>query len=100
MLNTLFVSKYTIQRHQKAPLLQERLKYLKWWYKNGAQRPTLIFIEYHLLIIIKYLKLGSKNIISPLSISRAAKKWAIHRYKRRNAKHKRIRIAERYFIHY
>ena len=74
MFNKIFTSKYTIQRYLDAPLLQERLKYLNYWYANGATQHTLRVIARLLLLIIDYLKIENKKLITISEIKRAAKK--------------------------
>jgi len=47
MFNKLFRRQHTIQRHQQAPLLEERMQYLNFWDKNGARVSTLRAISSH-----------------------------------------------------
>jgi site-specific recombinase XerD len=100
MFNQLLKSPYYIRRHQEAPLLQERLKYLKYWSDNGARRSTLLIIANYLIAIVKYLKLKHKNKISLSEIKKSAKKWAGRPYKRGKVKSTFSKKAEYYFIYY
>lgn len=100
MFNKLFLRKNAIRHHQEAPLLNERLCYLKYLSENGAPRNTLHKIANHLIIFTEYLNLKNKYIITPTAIIKAAKKWAHRSCKRRSLKHKFIKDEESRFIHH
>jgi len=74
MFEWLFKCKHAIQRHLKAPLLQERLMYLQYWYDNGATFNTLRRYASFLLVIVKMLKLKTSRVISIEEITKAAEK--------------------------
>lgn len=100
MFNQLLERTYYIKRHREAPLLQERLKYLKYWSDNGARRSSLSSIANYLLIIITYLKLENRKKISLSEIKSAAKKWAGRSYKRGKMKSTFSKSAESRFTYY
>lgn len=72
----LFERRKALQRHINAPMLQERLTYLQKWADDGASLHTLRFIAHYLLVIIDYLKLQKRDVITLKEIQKAAEKWA------------------------
>ena len=99
MFNQLLDRIYYVKRHQEAPFLQERLKYLKYWSDNGARRSTLLGIANYLIVIIEYLKLETKKQVSLSNIKKAAKKWAGRSQRRGKMKSQFSKSAESRFIY-
>ena len=73
MFDQIFVKKHTIQRHFNEPLLQERLKYLRYWHECGATKNSLRQIAQHLLIIVDLLRLDHKKIFTISEIKKYEK---------------------------
>lgn len=76
LLYKIFERKNALYRHLNAPLLDERIKYLQYWANNGAKNQTLRRTAQYLLLIIDYLNLANKLLITPVNIEKAAEKWA------------------------
>lgn len=74
MFEWLFKHKDSIQRQLQAPLLEERLKYLQYWYDNGATFNTLRRYANYLLVIVKALKLETHDLITFSDIAKATKR--------------------------
>ena len=55
LFNKIFERGHALRRHIKAPLLNERLKYLQYWADNGSSINNLRSIAQYLLIIMLYL---------------------------------------------
>ncbi len=81
MFLKIYERKDKIFLHSNAPLLDERIKYLRFWSKNGAVKETLQRIAQTLLIISECLNLKNKMIVTVTEIELAAKKWDLHRRK-------------------
>ena len=83
LFNKIFERRKALQRHTAAPLLEERLMYLKYWDDNGAKEGTLRRIAQYLLVIMDYLNFFKIRMISVNEIEKAAEHWAknkaIHR---------------------
>ncbi|MCL5261169.1 MAG: tyrosine-type recombinase/integrase [Gammaproteobacteria bacterium] len=77
ILYKLYSRYHFLHKHLTAPMLQERLKYLQYWKDNGAIPLTLKRISAYLLLIIDYLNLENKKIVTVAEIEKAAEKWAI-----------------------
>lgn len=76
IFNRIFERRKALQNHVNAPLLEERVRYLQKWADNGATLSTLRYIAHYLLGIIDYLKLETKEVITPKEIQEAADRWA------------------------
>ena len=100
MFNKIFQRKYTIERHFNAPLLQERLKFLNYCFDNGVAIKTLQRIAQYLLVIIDYLNLEYKEVITIAEVERGANKWSNQFYRYANAKHYKSKNANSCFIVY
>jgi integrase/recombinase XerD len=72
----LFERQHALKRHTFAPLLQERLLYLQYWYDHGAQLSTLRRIAQYLLQIMEYIQFFSLRPVTMAEIEKAAKRWA------------------------
>jgi len=74
MFEWLFKRKDSIQRQLHAPLLEERLRYLQYWYDNGATFKTLRRYSNYLIVIVKVLQLETHDLITFSDITKATKK--------------------------
>ena len=74
MFEWLFKRKDSIHRHLQSPLLEERLRYLQYWYDNGATFKTLRRYSNYLIVIVKALKLETHDLITFSDITKATKK--------------------------
>lgn len=72
----LFERQHALRRHTSAPLLEERLLYLQYWFDHGAQLSTLRRIAQYLLQIMEYLQFFSLRTVTIEEIEKAAKQWA------------------------
>jgi integrase/recombinase XerD len=75
MFHQLFTCPRTIARHQAAPFLEQRCRYLQDCAQRGAAQATLRLIAAHLLVINAYLPLGADGDISLAQIEAAADRW-------------------------
>ena len=75
MLNKIYAKPFAIKRHATAPLLNERLKYLKYWIDCGANNNHLQQIATFLLVIMDTLNFYQLRIISSNEINQGAKRW-------------------------
>ncbi len=91
MFNKLFKRPFTIKKHTKAPLLNERLQYLQYWEKRGRSLHTLKTIAQYLLRIVEFLDLEAGTTISARKLEKAADKWAKYQY---NHPQKRISFSK------
>lgn len=104
LFNKIFGRRGALRRHTAAPLLEERLMYLKYWNDNGAKESTLRRIAQYLLVIMDYLGFFKIRIISVNEIEKAAEHWAKNKAIRRResdysklAKRRFINDATRWF---
>src|SRR5437762_374987 len=76
MLNQLFENPDTLKRHLNGPLLESRLRYLKYNADKGASKETLRILAQKMLVIVDYLHLGtSEHQINATEIEMAANAW-------------------------
>lgn len=80
MIIKIFKQSAAIKRHLDAPLLQERIKYLKYWDDNGASSTILRRVADYLLVIINSLDLVKNKFITASQIKKASDKWASRQY--------------------
>ena len=81
MFNQLFKYTYCITKHTNAPLLAERLKYLQSWQELGIAHDTLTSIAGHLIRIVDYLQLDTRDVITLEEVEVAADRWARYQCK-------------------
>jgi hypothetical protein len=86
MFEWLFKHKDSIQRHLRAPLLQERLRYLQYLYDNGSTPKTLRRYANYLIVIAKTLNLETHEVVRISDIIKATKKFD-RRSNHRNNQH-------------
>ena len=72
MFEDLFISRNTIERHRGAPLLEERLSYLRHCAEGGARPRTLRIIAAHQLSLVLLLDLRAGRCVSMRQIEGAA----------------------------
>src|SRR5262249_37345490 len=75
MFEWLFKRKDSIQRQLQAPLLEERLRYLQYWYDNGATFLTLRRFANYLLVIVKVLKPETRDLVTFSDIIKATTRF-------------------------
>lgn len=80
MLDQIITRSYYLKRHLSAPLLKERLEYLKYWTDKGSARNTLKAVANYLLRVIEFLHLESGKIITIEEIEKAANAWGKHKF--------------------
>jgi site-specific recombinase XerD len=76
MFDQLYKAQRAPERHFKAPLLDERIRYLSHWAAQGSTRSSLRFKAQDLLTIIEYLDLEAAGDIDEEQINKAADRWA------------------------
>jgi site-specific recombinase XerD len=75
MLEQIIRRAYYLDKHLKAPLLQERLDYLQYSADKGLSRHTLKSIADYLLRIVEFLHLEREEIITSDALEKAATAW-------------------------
>ena len=88
MFNQIYKQPYTIRRHLKAPMLEDRLSYLNHRSEQESSKSVLRKIAQYQLVLIRYLHLEKKSMIALNEIESAAKRWA--NYETRQFCHKNI----------
>src|SRR5262245_31946026 len=78
MFHRLFQHPPTIERHQAAPLCEERSRYLAYCAAQGRTQSSLRLIAQHLLVFVDYLPLTTDQEITIEQIRAAADRW-VHR---------------------
>src|SRR6266446_725314 len=76
MFEQLYKAARTCERHRQAPLLEERIRYLRHWAAQGSIRSSLRVRAQDLLTIIEYLELETAGAIDEEQIHKAAERWA------------------------
>lgn len=76
MFEEIFEKSSSIARHQQAPLLNERVRFLKHLSGRGCGRSKLKTIAAQLLGIIRMLDLKESGLVTPDQIHQAAQCWA------------------------
>ncbi len=82
MLDQIFERSDALRRQYAAPLLEERMAYLRHWAEGGAPRGSLRQLARCLLDITKRLHLQSNGSVTVKQIKRAADQWARRPLKR------------------
>jgi integrase/recombinase XerD len=75
MFEKMFKRSRYVQRHLKAPLLEERIEYLRYWTDRGSATSTLTSIAQYLLRIVEFLPVASGRIITLRELEDAATAW-------------------------
>jgi len=76
VFNELFERNYTRRKMVAAPLLKERIEYIKYWKERGATRFTQREIAVYELHIIRYLSFSQIRTVTIVEIKNAALVWA------------------------
>jgi len=76
LFEKLFTRKSIIRRHQEAPLVEERRRYLAFKAEGGAARITLCATANYLLAVVSSMAIGDTRPISRETIAVAASRWA------------------------
>ncbi len=76
MFDQLYKAQRARERHLKAPLVDERIRYLSHWATQGSVRSSLRVRAQDLLTTIEYLDVGAAGQISEKQILNAADRWA------------------------
>lgn len=95
MLDTLLELPFALTRHRDAPLLEERLAFLKCLQERGTSRAALRNVSGQLLHVIGLLKLETLRDVSAGEVKEAARRWG--KQQRANAKARSYVRTESYF---
>lgn len=88
MFDLLFNCREAVARHQSAPLLNERVRFLQFCKVCGSPRGTLRRVACELLVVIDQLHLQREGVVQLTDVKAAAHRWAYRRpshYKLRDA---------------
>jgi integrase/recombinase XerD len=96
MFNLIYRYRGTAARHEAAPLVEERIRYLAHCQEQGAARGTLKLTAQTMLAIINELNLKAEGQIRVSQIIVAADRWATREPRHYNVKH--ARKARSHFI--
>jgi integrase/recombinase XerD len=95
MLDTLLELPFALNRHQEAPLLEERLAFLRYLQERGTSRAALRSVSGQLLHVIDLLKLETLRDVSVDEIKQASGRWGERQ--RTNARARTYVRTESYF---
>ena len=85
MLEKLFNYPAVLTRHKKAPLFEERDRYLAYRAEDGFAHETLLRIARELLQVVQVLNIPSASNVTPEHIRTAANRWAKQQCRRGRA---------------
>ena len=77
MFEDLFIDRGTVANYRAAPLLEERLSYLRHHAQEGARRGTLRAIAVHQANLVRLLDLHEGDQVSVTRIEAAAGQWSL-----------------------
>ena len=77
MFEDLFIDRGTIAKYHAAPLLEERLSYLRHCAQDGARTPTLRKIAVHQTSLIHFLDLHEGDRVNVAQVEAAAGQWSL-----------------------
>jgi integrase/recombinase XerD len=95
MLESLLERSFSLNRHTAAPLLSERVAFLKYLQERGTSRTALRNVSGQLLHVIDLLKLEKLRDVKVGEIKEAARRWG--KQQRTNAKARSYVRTESYF---
>ncbi len=95
MLDTLLELPFALNRHRDAPLLEERLAFLKYLQERGTSRAALRNVSGQMLHVIDLLNLETLRDVSADEIKEAARRWG--EQQRANARARTYVRTESYF---
>ena len=98
MFDQIFERSDALRRQLAAPLLGERLAYLRHWANGGAPRGSLRRLAQHLLVITERLNLQSNGSVTIIQIKRAADQWARRPFKHDRAKRAMMQTSKSRFV--
>src|ERR1700677_2848386 len=75
MLDTLLELPFALNRHRDAPLLDERLAFLKYLQERGTSRAALRNVSGQMLHVIDLLKLETLRDVDLGEVKEAARRW-------------------------
>ena len=75
MLDTLLELPFALNRHRDAPLLEERLAFLKYLQERGTSRAALRNVSGQMLHVIDLLKLETLRDVELGEVKEAARRW-------------------------
>jgi len=77
MFEALFTRRHTIARYRSAPLLDERLRYLRHCAQGGARQVTLCGVAAHQVNLVHFLDLREGERVDMARIEAAARRWSL-----------------------
>jgi integrase/recombinase XerD len=95
MFDQLFNCPEAVTQHQSAPLLNERVRYLRHCQDVGSPRGTLRRKAHELLVIVDQMNLQPDGMIDAEEIEEAARRWAY-----RQPSHYKLKDAEKIRTHF
>lgn len=95
MLETLLERQFSLNRHREAPLLSERISFLRYLQEQGTSRTALRNLSGQLLHVIRLLKLETLRDVEVGEIKDAARRWGEEQ--RSNPKARSYVRSESYF---
>ncbi len=81
MLESLFRNPTVFARHRRAPLFEERDRYLEQCARQGYAHNSLLRIARELFQIVQLLKIPSESLVTVQQIRMASEKWARRQYR-------------------
>jgi hypothetical protein len=75
MLDTLLELPFALNRHRDAPLLEERLAFLRYLQERGTSHAALRNVSGQLLHVVDLLKFESLRDVSVDEIKQASRRW-------------------------
>ena len=96
MFEDLFTSAATIERHRSAPLVKERVEYLRYLDTLGVRPPTLAKLAAYVLRLTRLLELIEARAVTVAEVDAAASEWwrpGMDGFRKRAAHHIRTRFA-------
>ena len=96
MFEDLFRCAATIERHRTAPLVEERVEYLRYLDTVGVRPPTLVKLAAYLLRLIRLLNLTEVRVVCVAEVEAAVSEWwrpGMDGFRKRGAHHIRTRFA-------
>ena len=99
MFNKLFKSADAVARHQSAPLLQERLRFLEYLAKAKLSAATIRMAAQYLLVVTDQLRLARRHseVVQAAEVEAAAIRWSKRRLTRnRHSRHRFVGHATRW----
>ena len=96
MFEDLFRCAATIEKHRTAPLVEERVEYLRYFNTVGVQPARLATLAAYLLRLIRLLTLTEPRAVSVAEVEEAASQWwrpGMDEFRKRGGHHIRMEFA-------